>query len=202
MLLPAIRFHERFYARLALAFRNEIELIQYQPARFVMQCFIVTLQFGDNRFRVADGIGIGVERRDVDDVQQHARALQMSQELVTEPRAIGRAFDEAGDIGEHEAPVLIGAHNTQVRRKRRERIIGDLGPCRGYRADERALSGVGHAEKANVGQHLEFEMQPPLLALFTGCELAWGAVRARFEVNIAETAHSAFGKERLLLVCG
>ena len=61
-----------------------------------------------DRARVGDRIGLGIERRDVDDVQQQARALQMAQELVAESRAFGRAFDQPGNVGDDEAAVLVG----------------------------------------------------------------------------------------------
>ena len=45
---------------------------------------VEALQFGDDGPCVADGIGLRVERSDVDDVQQHARALRVAEELVAE----------------------------------------------------------------------------------------------------------------------
>ena len=42
-----------------------------------------------------DRIGVRVERRHVDEVQQQPRALQVAQELVAEARALGGAFDQA-----------------------------------------------------------------------------------------------------------
>ena len=96
--------------------------------------------------------------------------------------------------------VLVDAHDAQIRRERGERIVGDLGPRRRDRADQRALAGVGHAEEADVGEHLELEVQPPLLALFAGRELARRAVGARLEVDVAEAACAALRDERLLRV--
>ena len=60
------------------------------------------------------GIGVGIERRDVDDVQQQARALQVAQELVAETRAFGGAFDQSRDVGDDEAPSFVGAHDAEV----------------------------------------------------------------------------------------
>ena len=103
--LPAERLDERAHARLALALGNEVDLVQHEPARLFGERGIVARELGDDRPRIADGIGLGVERRDVDDVQQHARALQVAQELMAESGAFGRALDEAGDVGDDEAPV-------------------------------------------------------------------------------------------------
>ena len=51
----------------------------------------------------ATGSTLVVERREVDEVQQQARALQVAQELVAEAGAFGRAFDQAGNVGDDEA---------------------------------------------------------------------------------------------------
>ena len=73
--------------------------------------------------------------------------------LVAEARAVGGALDQARDVGDDEAAVRIGAHDAEIRRERRERIVGDLGPRGGHRADERALARVRHAEQPDVGEH-------------------------------------------------
>jgi hypothetical protein len=62
----------------------------------------------------SDGVGFGVEGGDVDDVQQDVGALQVAQELVAEAGTVGGAFDEAGDVGDHEAAVFGGAHHAEV----------------------------------------------------------------------------------------
>ena len=38
----------------------------------------------------------------VDQMQQHAAALDMAEEAVAEAGAFMRAFDQAGNVGEHE----------------------------------------------------------------------------------------------------
>src|ERR1700760_3882305 len=43
------------------------------------------------------------ERRQVDEVQQQSRALEVAQERVAEAGAFGRAFDQPGDVGDDEA---------------------------------------------------------------------------------------------------
>ena len=53
------------------------------------------------------------------------------------PRALGRALDEAGDVGEHEL-VVAEAHHAEVRLERGERVVGDLGLGRAHRRDQRA----------------------------------------------------------------
>ena len=53
---------------------------------------------------VADGaVGpAGMFARAVDEVEQHAAALDMAEEAVAEAGALVRSLDQAGDVGEHE----------------------------------------------------------------------------------------------------
>ena len=62
---------------------------------------------------------------------EHARALDMAQEIVPQPRALRRALDEPGDIRRHER-LFVAPHHTEIGRKRGKMIIGDL---RARRAD-------------------------------------------------------------------
>ena len=43
------------------------------------------------------------------------RALQVAQELVAEARAFRRAFDQAGNVGDHEALLGPDAHHAEIR---------------------------------------------------------------------------------------
>ena len=198
--LPRVGPDERAHALLALVLGNEVDLVQHEPARLLQQRRIVAAELRDDGPCVADRIGVRIERRDVDDMEQHARALQVAQELVAETCTVGRSFDEAGDVGDDEAAPVVDADDAEIRRECGERIVGDFGPRGRYRADERALAGVRHAEEAHVGQHPELEMQPPLLACFAGRRLARRPVRARLEVNVAETARAALRDAHLLQV--
>ena len=65
------------------------------------------------RLRLRDRVDALVERREVDDVQQQARALQVAQELVAEAGAFGGAFDQARDVGDDEA--LLGRRRARRR---------------------------------------------------------------------------------------
>ena len=48
----------------------------------------------------------------VDQVQQHAAALDMAEEAVAEAGAFMRALDQAGNVGEHEFAAV------RIRRRR------------------------------------------------------------------------------------
>ena len=104
---------------------------------------------------------------------------------MTESRALSRALDQAGDIGDDETAVVVDAHHAEIRMQGGEGIVGHLGACGGNRTDKRRFAGVRHAEQADVGQHLEFELQHALLAGRAGRALARRAVGARLEMQIA-----------------
>ena len=88
--------------------------------------------------------------RGVDHVQQHARALDVPQELQAETGARVRALDDPGDVGHHEAVVRADRHHAQHRRERREGVVRDLRPRRGQRGQQGRLAGVREAEQAHV----------------------------------------------------
>src|SRR5208283_4790336 len=85
---PAIRFDEVGDPRLPAVGLKQIELVQYQPARLLKKRLVVALEFLDDRARFGDRIDCAVERREVDHVQQQARALQMAQEAMAESGAV------------------------------------------------------------------------------------------------------------------
>ena len=64
------------------------------------------LQLRDDRARIAHRIGVRIARRDVDQVQQHAGALQVLQEPVAQSRALGGTLDQAGNVGHDKAALL------------------------------------------------------------------------------------------------
>ena len=68
-----------------------------------------------NQRGFVDRVDIGVERCDVDEMQQQPGALQVTQELMAKARALGCSFYKARDIGNNEASILIDANHAQVR---------------------------------------------------------------------------------------
>ena len=88
----------------------------------------------------------------------------------------------------------------EVRVEGGERIVGDLRPRVAHRRDERRLAGIGHAEQAHVGQHLELQHQAAMLALLARRRLARRAVGAGLEMEVAEAALAALGEQRHLFV--
>src|SRR5204863_8674583 len=124
----------------------------------------------------------------------------MAQKTMAKSCALGRAFDQAGNVSDDKAAVHVDAHHTQVRRERRERIIGNARARRRNRAYQRGLAGVGHAQEADVGENLELELEPALLARLARRRLPWRTVGARLEMDVAQPALAAAGDQRPLVV--
>ena len=90
----------------------------------------------------------------VDQMQDRAAALDMAEEAVAEAVALVRAFDQAGNVGEHEIAV-VDLHHAEAGMQRRERIIGDLRLGGGDGGEQRRFAGVGQADEADVGDQLQ-----------------------------------------------
>ncbi len=104
---------------------------------------------GERRVKQLELLAHGVEiahrvaagrARDVDQVHEHLRPLEMAEELVAEALSAMSAFNQAGHVGDREAAVAAQAHDTQIRRQRRERIVRDLRTGRGDPRDQRRLA--------------------------------------------------------------
>ena len=199
--LPAQPAHDVLHPRLALdRIGQHVELVEHQPARLLVERLVVLLQFPGDRADLGDRIDVLVERHRIDQVQQHAGALQVAQEQVAQAGALGGALDQARHVGDDEALARTDAHDTQVRMQRGEGIVGDLRPRVRDRGDQRRLAGVGHAQQADIGQHAQLQLERLDLAGPARGLLARRAVGAGLEVQVAEAAVAALGQDDLLAV--
>ena len=62
----------------------------------------------------------------IDDVEQQSRALEMRQELVTEPDPLARAGDQPRHVGDRELTAVGAVDRAEHRLQRRERVVRDL----------------------------------------------------------------------------
>ena len=158
---------------------------------------IVEAELAANDLEVLDRIA---PRRagHVDQMDQHLRALDVTQKLMAESVALVRAFDQPGHVGDDEAALVAQRDDAEIGRERRERIVGDLRPGRRNAGDQRRLAGVGKSDQADVGEQLQLEPEMPLLAGLAGLVLARGAIGRRREVGVAQSAAAAFRDEDAL----
>ncbi len=126
-------------------------------------------------------------------MHEHARALDVAQETVAEPRTFVRAFDQAGDVDHHERFEIRDAHDAELRLEGGERVVGDLRPRRADDRQQRRLAGVGQTDHAGVREQLELQLQLALLAGLAVVRKMRRLARRRREMLIALTAAPAFG---------
>ena len=135
-------------------------------------------------------------------MQQQPRALQVPQEAVPQPGALGCPADQPRHVCHHEAAPVFHAHHAQIGVQRGERIVGHLRTGIGDLRDEGGLARVGHAQQAHVGQHLQLQLQPTLLARPARRGLARCPVGAALEMQVAQAAIAALGQHHPLAVGG
>ena len=174
---------------------RHVDLVQRDELRAIQERQLplghrVGGEFGEDHVEVAERVATRLERRAVQDVHQGRAALDVAEELEPEALAFAGAFDEPGDVGDCVAH-LTGLDDAEVRVQRRERIVGDLGPCRRDRGDQTRLARRRIAHERDVGHGLELEED---IAFPAGCaqqcEAGGLALRVR-ERGIAETADAA-----------
>src|SRR5579872_1385449 len=142
------------------------------------------VQLGDRFFRAGAA---------VDEMDQHARALDMAQELVAKARAGARTFDEPGKVDQDEADVDVDAHDSELRCEGGERIVGNLWPRSRNGGEQGGLARVGRADDADVGEQLELQFERVLLAGLTPLREARRLMCGGGEMLIAQTAATAAG---------
>ncbi len=131
------------------------------------------------------------ERGDVHDVADHARALDVAEELVAESVPGVRALDQPGQVGDDERPRVAHVGDAELRLERGERIGCDFRMRGAHAAQQRRLSRVRQPDQADVGDQLELQVGGPLLAGLALLPLARRAVDGGGEVLVPESALAA-----------
>src|SRR5271156_7023187 len=84
--LPAKSSHDLLGTARSLLGLQEIRLVDRQPALLRRKIRREFLELRNNGAGALHRIGVGIRRRDVDEMQEHPRALQMPQEADPEAR--------------------------------------------------------------------------------------------------------------------
>src|SRR6056297_2295002 len=122
----------------------------------------------------------------------------MLEELMAESSTFGSALDDAWNVGDDKAASRLQADHAQVRVQGCKGIVGHLRPCLRYGRDQGRLSGVRKPQQADIGKHLEFEMERARLAGRTFGELSRCTVDGGFEMDVALAAGAAPGHQQPL----
>ena len=107
-----------------------------------------------------------------------------------EAHALRSALDEAGDVG-HDEARLADLDDAQIRRQRREVVVGDLRPRRRDDGQDRRLADVREAHQPDVRDGLQLQRDLDGLALLAGLGELRRLPRRRGEMRVAEAAAPA-----------
>ncbi len=116
--------------------------------------------------------------------------LDVAQEVVAQAAAFAGSLDQAGHIGDGEGG-FSGHHHAQIGDQRGERIVGDLRLCRRNRRDQTGFAGARVADQADVGQHLELEVDDAFVAFLAEEGEAGRLAGRRGERGVAQPALAA-----------
>src|SRR5690606_18205081 len=168
-------------------FGQQVALALHHDVRLASQCDRVqrhlVAQLVEHRLWI-----LGVEWHQE---SQHPSPLDVLQELQAEATALVGSLDDAGDVGHHERARARQPDDAEIRLQRREGIVGDLGTRGTDYRQQGAFSRIRFADKANIGDQLEHQLDAAFLPLAAGLELARGSVGGGGEVSIATTTAAA-----------
>src|SRR5262249_24306888 len=167
------------------------ELLPPRQVRRVRQQLVV------DRVIVRHGIA-GIVGIEVDQVDQDAGPLDVAQETVAQSLPFRRTRDQTRYVRNHEAPALVEPNDPERGSKSPEGIVGDLGFGRRHTRHERGLADIRYANDAHVGEELELEAYPALLAGASEVSASRSAIRRAREASVASSAASAGGRSQAL----
>ena len=170
--------------------RHRVDLGQRDDLRLVEEPAAVGVEL-----RAHGLVGFArVLSRSVDEMQQHAAALDVAEEAVAEAGAFVRPLDETRNVGQHEL-ATVRVDDAELWRERGEGIVRDLRLGRADAGEERRLAGVRQTDESRVRDQLQPQPDPALLSRQAGVGVARRAVGRRLEVRVAEAAVAAAQKE-------
>jgi hypothetical protein len=133
------------------------------------------------------------QRRQVEQHAQHPGPLDVSQELVPQAPALAGALDEPGDVCHHVLVPVVEPHDPKVGDERGEGVVGHLGLGGRDAADQRGLAHVREPHQRHVGEQLQLEPQPVLLAVLALLGEGGRAPAVGQEAGVAPPAPPALG---------
>ena len=140
---------------------------------------------------------VGVFGKTVNHEQQRVRTFDVLEELVAEALAFAGAFQEARNVGDHEA-VAVRLHDAEHRFEGGKRIVADFRATARNLVHEARLARVREPDEAHVGHELEFQEEFALFALFAGSALARSLHLRGCEMLVAHAALAAASRNPLL----
>lgn len=181
-------FHEFFVEEVALGDGKDAVLVE-QP-------FVETSHFVEQDFVFAfDVVGVAGYHE-----EQERVALNVAEESQTQSASLGSPLDDAGNVGHHEGTSVAIGHDAERGFEGSEGVVGYLGARVGERADQCRLTGIGEADQTDIGEELQFQDHHHFLHGLAGLGVARCLIGGGAELEIAQSAASAFEQHHDLSV--
>src|SRR5271166_2747401 len=165
---------------------ERVDLVEPDDLRLARNTVTVEVELLADR---AIGAGDIVEGP-VDQVEDHRAALDMTEKPGANSRTFAGTLDQPREVGQHEF-LVMQPYDAELRLQGRERVVGDLGSGVRDRGEEGRLAGIGQADKPDIGDQLQAQPDPCLMAGPAGIGAPRRAVGRALVMRVAETAIAA-----------
>ena len=167
---------------------DEVALAEHHDLLAVEQLGPVAPELPSDRVVVVDEVPTEREHGfEIEQVDQHPRALDVSEKLMTEACSVARAFDQPRDV-RHDDPLVVPLDHAERGDEGREGIICDAGTRGGDPPEQRRLARVGETDETDVRHQLERQAQAPALARLAGGREIGGLPSGGLEARVPEPA--------------
>ncbi len=187
---------------LAGLFRSRhVDLVRYHDAGPLGQVVSVHFQLIFDDLVILQGIATLVVARQVDNLHNKRRALNVAQELMAQAAPLMGALNKTGNVGHHKGKIARRSY-AQVGHECGEGIVGNFRTGRAHLRDERTFARTGHAHQGRIGHELHFQFDPALLSRLAQLGEGRSTTGGGDEVDVAATAHAAASHHHGLAVMG
>ncbi len=128
-----------------------------------------------------------VERRYVQQVQQHSSSSQMLKKLYAQTGAVCGTLNQPRNIGDDKALVFTQAHDTKIRHQRCERVVGDLRASRRDDTDQGRFPCIRQAEQTHISDQAQLQAQITNFPWLPLGSLSGRTVGAGLESRVTQT---------------
>ena len=99
-------------------------------------------------------------------MQQYLSTLYVTQEVMAKAYTLMRTFNQAGDIRQHKAALLVQTHHAQNWGQRCKMVGSNFGAGSAHLCNNAGFAYAGIAYQTNVSQQLQLKLQPTVLTGF------------------------------------
>src|SRR5690606_11033844 len=189
-------------ARFAFVFRNQVQLVQHQPAVTLGQTGGKLVQLVGDGADVIGRADFGIEGGHIDNVQQQMRTHQVLKETGAQTGAIRGTRNKTRNIGYHKASVRFDRYHTQVWYQGGKGVIGHFRAGRGNGADKGGFTGVRQAQQTHIGQHFQFQLDVAGFTWQARLGLGGRLVGAGLFTGITQTVETTHRQHQFLAIFG